>query len=278
MDLSYTSLPAARRLLVFERLDGVHLRGTVGGERSKDGADHSAGDQRDDHGPQVDGDIERREHARGNWQCEADQHAYGASDQRDEDGFDKELEFDLAGRRAHRLANTDFADACTNRSQHDVHNAYASDCERDGGDEQQQDGQCIGDDGRGGKDRGKRCDGIDRVALMARLRDCLDFFGRLFHVVLIAYGEEDVLHIVGSGEIAGDGVRNKDGLIVNFRRAEGIYALLKGSDDGKGKAGELKGLIDGRVGSAKHLAGEGLSDYGDLGVGGLVLFVEESPR
>ena len=76
IDLSYISLPAWRDdLFVFQRLDGVHLRGAVGREGSEDDADYGGSDQRDDHGPGIDGDVEGGKEARGNRQREAEKRA-----------------------------------------------------------------------------------------------------------------------------------------------------------------------------------------------------------
>src|SRR5579859_1542253 len=129
------------RSLVAQGVDGPQRRRTVGrveAEEHPDGEGHTEG--------QADG--VRRNHglhphdaeaAADEAHCDPDD----APDQREEDGFDQELDQDHTLGGADRLADADLTGALGDRHQHDVHHADAADEKGDGGDGAEQDGEGL---------------------------------------------------------------------------------------------------------------------------------------
>src|SRR5208283_4328016 len=80
--------------------------------------------------------------SRGHADCQCDplrdndpeQHANRATEQRQGDGLNQELQQDVAAARAHGLADADLSGSFRHRNQHDVHDHDAANHQRDGGD------------------------------------------------------------------------------------------------------------------------------------------------
>ena len=75
----------------------------------------------------------------------AAQHADQAAQETKRDGFDEELQADVARLGAHGDANADLAGAFGDADEHDVHDADAADHQRNAGHGAQQEGDDFGD-------------------------------------------------------------------------------------------------------------------------------------
>ena len=76
--------------------------------------------------------------------ADAAQHADQSAQQAQRDGFDQELQPDVAGLRADGDADADLAGAFGHAHQHDVHDADAADKKRNAGHRPQQQGDDLG--------------------------------------------------------------------------------------------------------------------------------------
>jgi hypothetical protein len=121
----------------------------------------------------------------------------------------------------------------------------------------------------------ERVDGIGLVAAVG-MDGSDDLPGGIFNIARVADGEVHFLHIVGSGEIAGDKVGDEDGLVGDFGFAEGLYFFLECANDGEGDAADLERTAEGGVGAAEHSSGKGHGDVGYFAVGSFVFLVEEA--
>ena len=110
---------------------------------------------------------------------------------------------------------------------------------------------------------------------MAGLDDLEDCLRGGVDVAGVLHGEEDLLDVVGAGEVAGDGIGDQDGLVADFGLAEGVDALSEDADDGEGDAADGDGLADGAVGGAVEGFGEGVTRRRPWR-GEVVLIVEEA--
>ena len=111
---------------------------------------------------------------------------------------------------------------------------------------------------------------------MAALDDGEDLFGGRGDEGGVGHGEEDLLDGVGPGEVAGDLIRDEDGLVGDFGLAEGFDAFLEDADDDEGDAADGDAVVNGGAGAAEEGDGEGSDDDGDLGVGAGILIVKEA--
>src|ERR1700722_18075531 len=106
--------------------------------------------------------------------------------------------------------------------------------------------------------------------------DAHDLPGGVGHLFHGAHGEINLLDIFRSAEVAGDGVGNEDGLILDLRIPQIRNGLFENADDGERNAGDFEGLSDGGVVAAEAALSKKFTHHGALGVGGLVFFVEEA--
>ncbi len=103
-----------------------------------------------------------------------------------------------------------------------------------------------------------------------------DLLGGVRHLVHAAHRKVDLVHILGSREVARHGKGNQDGLVLDLRFAKIGHALLEDADDGERDAGNLEGRTDGRVFAAEARARKQLGDHGAADVSAVVLVVEEA--
>ena len=165
------------RLFVLEGGYGVEAGGGVGGQGAEDDADQDRGGERCERTEPGDGDLDVGEDADADGDGEADDGADEAAGEREEDGFGEELQADFAAGGAEGLADADFLDARLNVGEHGVHDADAGDDERDGGGQQEDDGEHVGDLAGGVEDVGERLGLVHAGGIVAAVDDLGDAFG-----------------------------------------------------------------------------------------------------
>lgn len=78
---------------------------------------------------------ERRDERNQEGGCVAERDAHDTADETQDDGFEEELEENIAGRGTNGFADADFAGTFGNGDEHNVHDADAADNKRDRGNE-----------------------------------------------------------------------------------------------------------------------------------------------
>src|SRR5271165_4811050 len=97
---------------------------------------------------------------------------------------------------------------------------------------------------------------------MPRAQHVMDGLSRAWDLARVPNRKEQLGHAIVPGEEAREGVGNKDGVLGNFRLAEGIDPLAEGPDHGERQTTELDLLADGLRLRAIERVGEGLGDDG----------------
>src|ERR1700728_432235 len=98
------------------------------------------------------------------------------------------------------------------------------------------------------------------------------------HTARVGHREIDLVDRVGAGEIAGDGVGDKNRLIDNFRLPKGRYPLPEDADDHEGHTGNGQCLAYSLLRAAELGQREPLRDQGRVAVGDRVLLIEKASR
>src|ERR1039458_2697970 len=147
-------------LFVAQGFDRIHAGGFDGGQHAADDADESEDHRGREQSGGVDGEMDvafgailyecapqgKRSHRPGDNVSE--NYAGDSTEKRDGQGFGEELDQNVPTAGAESFFDADLAGALSDGDQHDVHQAYAADAEREQADEPEQDFDAGGDDSK----------------------------------------------------------------------------------------------------------------------------------
>ena len=133
-DAGARSMPSAARSFVSQRLDRIQGRCLASGIKAKKYPDRAAHAEREDDRPERNDRLEIRKDLDEPRDGDATSYSDEPSQHAENHGFDEKLQLDGGGLRSHGDSNTYLPRAFGNADEHDVHDADATNQERDAGD------------------------------------------------------------------------------------------------------------------------------------------------